>query len=656
MATEENSVIFKLETQGIASVMSDINKVVKTINGIADSFGSMASAIESSIKSSVSNTNGAIASMVRNAKAGAASVANSFASVSKQSAYSWQMPFVWRGNTPFRNNGALGFRFAHRNDAVRPMQSYQWSSGFHPYVNQGSGFDRQRYAFRWMASASGHRQPLMLGYSSSDWHGSNIPGDNFTMGSVTQDPDTMARSHARAERLRRQQHRNNSMAVTPYVAPPRYDVVPVDPYEIAPYINRNRTSSNYSGGNSSGGGNTFSGIGSIISTINPYLRAAHAISHTLSGIRMLGRLASRFINIMPTDYEVPATISGLNYNRIFNEGGAIDRMTSLGLSFARFGGGFNNGWRSAGSLAANITSTLQSMRVGGGGGNLMQAALMYGLNLGGSGRGGLATTNEMLKNIALTMERLTDEEKIHFAKLIGLTDQQYMAMKDGWERFEAQNRAMELFTKGIESETLAQAIKKQNVIDAQVESLRSEGGNLNAEYLAPLRRYYGKLDRNINMASNDIMRMAMSSDSGIIRMAAPIIGAVGGGLMGILDAIALPFTGEGVTPLFRAKQLETHEMKNGQWIRRTESKVEGAKSAAESIKNINQVSQGASGSEGAGSTVNGNSIPISFGNITINANAIDPSDLTVEVTEKLLEEVAYTFRNNFGTPFKGGIA
>jgi hypothetical protein len=139
-------------------------------------------------------------------------------------------------------------------------------------------------------------------------------------------------------------------------------------------------------------------------------------------------------------------------------------------------------------------------------------------------------------------------------------------------------------------------------------------------------------------------------------MLAPIGAMIGGGLIGIGEMLAIPFTDEGIAPMLRERKLKTHEMKDGKWIRRTLDSANGAKSAAESIKYYDSIENGSSSSNGIGDGSGNKTASISFGNITINAGAINPSDLSVEVTEKLMAEIAYTFRNNFGTPFKGGIA
>lgn len=657
---ERNNIIFSLETEGAPSVIGDINKIVSSIGKLSNSLATIASSITGTIASSIGSMTTSINSAVSSAVNGARRVRNEVGNINGTAFFRDRVfhsiygdELKWNPHSVFWKDGNALFKNswlpAPSSIANRTQQSYTWGSGFSAYVNR-NGFDRQRYVFRYMSNLSGHRTPLMLGYNPEPWHGSDMPGENFVLGNVTQDPDTSRRSYIRAERARRQEHRRNSMAVTPYdYNQPRYDIVAGGSnYNIPPFRSSNNKLS----------------FARIASSINPYLRIAHSLSHTIGGAKHIYGLISSALSFDQTDYETAAMLSGLNPNATFGRGGSISSMTSKGIGFGMFGGGFRQGWNSASSLGMNITASLQGMRVGSGGGNLMEAALKYGLNLGGSGRGGLATTEELLRNIAKTMETLTKEEKIHFSQLIGLTEQQYRTMEGGLSEYDRITNSSKWITDGIESERLSKYIKRMNMLDTQNEALDSSYDNMFSEWSSPIRLWWKRYRQNHKFIRNTITREAIDSNIPL----APLWGRLGEGL-GFFDIFTPTFGDDGtvgrMAERYRRNTGNLQSSKEKSWLFKlldgesgwflpTYESVKSASSAANLINNIGVVNEGID-EDGYNSSGN-NQSSISFGDITINANSMNPSDLSKEVVEKLVYDIAYSFRNNFGTPFKGGVA
>lgn len=91
---------------------------------------------------------------------------------------------------------------------------------------------------------------------------------------------------------------------------------------------------------------------------------------------------------------------------------------------------------SASALHAKIAANRANLVYGGGGGAYMEAARLFGVSHLGSNKYGLATNSEWLRNIASRMETLDEEGKIALANTVGLTPEQFYAMRKGSRRYE----------------------------------------------------------------------------------------------------------------------------------------------------------------------------------------------------------------------------
>ena len=61
----------------------------------------------------------------------------------------------------------------------------------------------------------------------------------------------------------------------------------------------------------------------------------------------------------------------------------------------------------------------------------MEAARLFGVNIAGSGKYGLATNKEFMASLARTMGRLDPESQIALANIVGLNTEQFWAMRKG---------------------------------------------------------------------------------------------------------------------------------------------------------------------------------------------------------------------------------
>lgn len=79
---------------------------------------------------------------------------------------------------------------------------------------------------------------------------------------------------------------------------------------------------------------------------------------------------------------------------------------------------------------------IASLGYGGTGGNVMEAARLFGLKIIGSGNYGYATPKELMGNVVDTMSRLDQPGRMMLAKTLGLNDYQYYAVTGGKGRYD----------------------------------------------------------------------------------------------------------------------------------------------------------------------------------------------------------------------------
>ena len=109
---------------------------------------------------------------------------------------------------------------------------------------------------------------------------------------------------------------------------------------------------------------------------------------------------------------------------------AASEFQKLAIASQRFGGSREG----AAGMMAGLASQIQALRLGQSA-PLQDAAMFYGLNLMGKG-GGLATGNELLRNIAATMERLDSAAQLDLGHRIGLDEATIRLLQQGVAAFD----------------------------------------------------------------------------------------------------------------------------------------------------------------------------------------------------------------------------
>ena len=108
-------------------------------------------------------------------------------------------------------------------------------------------------------------------------------------------------------------------------------------------------------------------------------------------------------------------------------------LLELGKESEKFGGST----QSMANLMSRARRAMQSFRMGQGGGEFEQAAAMYGLDISGSGIGGLATAGEMTRNIVAALEALPDKDsKLGLKELLGISDADYQVFVQGVAKYD----------------------------------------------------------------------------------------------------------------------------------------------------------------------------------------------------------------------------
>lgn len=111
---------------------------------------------------------------------------------------------------------------------------------------------------------------------------------------------------------------------------------------------------------------------------------------------------------------------------------AADEFQKLAIASQRFGGSREG----AAGMMAGLASQIQALRLGQAA-PLQEAAMFYGLNLMGR-NGALASGNELLRNIAATMERLDTAAQLDLGRRIGLDESTIRILQHGVAAFDAE--------------------------------------------------------------------------------------------------------------------------------------------------------------------------------------------------------------------------
>lgn len=87
--------------------------------------------------------------------------------------------------------------------------------------------------------------------------------------------------------------------------------------------------------------------------------------------------------------------------------------------------------------AASFANDMGMLSFGGNGGRMLEAARLFGVSIHGSGRNGFVTYEEWMRNIATRMKTLDPQSRVALKNVAGLSDEQFFAVRNGAEAFEA---------------------------------------------------------------------------------------------------------------------------------------------------------------------------------------------------------------------------
>lgn len=156
---------------------------------------------------------------------------------------------------------------------------------------------------------------------------------------------------------------------------------------------------------------------------------ATGLSGNLSAVG--GSLALRGLKWLLYDNPSKTFARDMNtYVSASRAGVSASEASALGWASRVYGGDA----KSASALFGNLVRDLQGALVGRGLGRLGDAALRYGLDITGSGPGGLPTLKELLPRIANLLAKMNDQQKAAFADTLGLQESEFMLLKDGWAK------------------------------------------------------------------------------------------------------------------------------------------------------------------------------------------------------------------------------
>lgn len=269
------------------------------------------------------------------------------------------------------------------------------------------------------------------------------------------------------------------------------------------------------------------GAGSVMSFTGALMSAAIPII-------ALGWITKKLINIMKRVIGAFKGVAEENF-KLFKDS-AIANILAPGGS----AGELNAQWRlmrmlggdaaSASALNAKIAASRAMLAYGGSGGVFMEAARLFGVNIAGSGKYGLATNKEFMASLARTMGRLDPESQIALANIVGLNTEQFWAMRKGegaWNKHLESSKT--ILDQMYGTEHMFSTSSKQSR-EVSEDFVRSWGGFVNAmkEFCLVLGDFVLPALRMIIMFFKNFME-------GISLFLAPFMKAFGWMFQGIAD-------------------------------------------------------------------------------------------------------------------------
>ena len=181
--------------------------------------------------------------------------------------------------------------------------------------------------------------------------------------------------------------------------------------------------------------------GAMLRGAGGMMRFTGALMHAAIPLIALGWITKKLVSLMKRIFGAFKGVADENF-KLFKESAVANILSPSGGA-----GELNAQWRlmrmlggdaaSASALNAKIASSRAMLAYGGSGGAFMEAARLFGVNIAGSGKYGLATNKEFMAALARAMGRLDPESQIALANLVGLNSEQFWAMRNGeraWNR------------------------------------------------------------------------------------------------------------------------------------------------------------------------------------------------------------------------------
>lgn len=153
-----------------------------------------------------------------------------------------------------------------------------------------------------------------------------------------------------------------------------------------------------------------------------FKQMTRALAGAIAPAMVLGSVLSKTLNFAMQGEQLLFMAKSANM--------AADEFQKLAIASQRFGGSREG----AAGMMAGLASQIQALRLGQSA-PLQDAAIYYGLNLQGKD-GGLATGNELLRNVAATMERLDTAAQLDLGRRIGLDEATIRILQQGVAAFD----------------------------------------------------------------------------------------------------------------------------------------------------------------------------------------------------------------------------
>lgn len=153
-----------------------------------------------------------------------------------------------------------------------------------------------------------------------------------------------------------------------------------------------------------------------------FKQMTRALAGAIAPAMVLGSVLSKTLNFAMQGEQLLFMAKSANM--------AADEFQKLAIASQRFGGSREG----AAGMMAGLASQIQALRLGQSA-PLQDAAMFYGLNLQGKD-GGLATGNELLRNVAATMERLDTAAQLDLGRRIGLDEATIRILQQGVAAFD----------------------------------------------------------------------------------------------------------------------------------------------------------------------------------------------------------------------------